>query len=220
MKRSRGIFPVLVLALLAASSPAIADADSETSGEFNPDLARLYHPLEAGMRWVYRIEEGDDTYEQKIEMKYLRKNGQYLLEVKSRLRRTKYRISRQGNQLLLHEVQARFSFLPIHRSQKFTPPLPFLSFDGQKETEWEWVGRSRGFGPTLIDASYTMQFSDEKEWPDSDSEILVKAFWRTEEGDNAKFQARYGAGVGLVSVEAEGYRKTLIAFRRTEPEGR
>ena len=113
----------LALFLFLLSLPAFAGAGLETSGDSKPSLARLYHPLVPGMRWVYQIEEGDDTYEQKIEVKYLEETGQFLLEVKSKMRRTKYRISRTENQLLLHEVQARFSFLPIHRSQKFTPPV-------------------------------------------------------------------------------------------------
>ena len=216
-----------MLLMLLAVPPALGDTHSparKTRGGAL-DLVQRFHPLEEGMVWRYQVTEGDRSYEQTITAESAA-GEQWLLKTRSPRRRTEYRISRQGNDVLLHEVRARFSFLPVWRSRTFEPPLVFVSFEHGSASRWEWHGVTEGFGPDFEQVTYVQRFVKSEEVPGESASVParpgaleVAAECWLQDGVKQSYRARYATGVGLVEVEAAGYHKRLVAFQRPKGSG-
>jgi hypothetical protein len=167
----------------------------------------------AGMKWAYEVTESGKTYQQTIILKSSPENGQYLLSTSSPLRRTEYTISQHNNRILLHKVRGRLSFLPVWRTRSFTPAIPYLDFDSQTTTSWSWMGETKGFGPDFDEIFFHMTpFSESPSDSVANNKCQVTASCSLADGTNEGYKATYEAGIGLVSIVAEGYRKELIEY--------
>lgn len=201
----RGTLVALILVFVAIAGVS-AWADDE--------LMRLYHPLEPGTIWRYHVQEDGESYLQTIEVRSDSKPGSYVLRTASSWRRVSYHITEANGVCLLDRVEAKLSFLPFKRTARFDPPLPFLRFDGELSGRWRWTGRSRGYGPDLVLAEYSMSPVSAEGDTSATPDLEVSVQSTDAEGQRNAFTAVYGAGVGLKSVVAAGYRKTLVHLEK------
>ena len=191
----------------ALSSPASAlDLDPLLS------LRERYHPLIPGTVWTYHVVEGGRGYEQRVELRPGEAPGTFVLETSSPKRRVRYRLSVHGETVLLHQVQARLSFLPLWRRQCFAPPLPFLNLERGLVNEWTWSGEAAGDHGRVSSIRYCAQPLGAKGGM-GEAELEVVAACAAGSHAGAVYRAQYAAGIGLVRVESKDYTKVLVEHR-------
>ena len=205
MARLRLLILVPLLVVLA-----VATSPSRVGAEVPGELASIYHPLIAGSTWRYAVEEDDERYTQIIEVTESDAPGVFILATKSKLRRTRYYVSTDANRVILHKVDAKLAFLPFRRTKHFDPPLPFLCLAPDLTGEWSWQGHTRGYGPDLATAQYSLCTVGDEADNDVLPRLEIAATLTYRDGSREKFRAHYAAGVGLIDFRSETYTKTLI----------
>jgi hypothetical protein len=190
--------------------------DISPAAEFGPvglestHLVEHYHPLVPGSRWTYRVDEGPRSYEQDIELLVGPAPGMYILATSSPNRRSQYLISNQEGIIVLHEIKARLSIIPVWRTLRFDPPLPYLNLVRGLDACWTWEGKASGFGPDVEQIHYTMQPLNDGQDAPYESMLEVVAVSETRTETVARYRALYAEQIGLIRVDGDDYSKLLL----------
>ncbi len=212
----------LALGLLLMAPPPAGSAAGQAAAPSGPtsglipapllSLREKYHPLVPGTVWTYQVVEGGRSYEQRVELRPGEEPGSFELETFSPKRRVRYRLSVQGETVLLHRVEARLSFLPLWRRQSFAPPLPFLNLERGLVNAWTWSGEAAGDHGRVSRILYCARaLGAEGGAGEVELEVIAACAAGSEAG--AVYRAQYASGIGLVRVESKDYSKVLVGHR-------
>jgi hypothetical protein len=175
---------------------------------------RDFHPMVQGGCWQYEVQETDRLLIQSIRVEPGRDVTGVMLASDSGMRHTRYHIEMRDDGCYLDEIQGRWGPLPIWRSHRIEPPLPFLRVSAKSNWSWAWLGTAEMAGEEVVRADFEGRHSPTG--PDGERAderwVVVEARFLTRSGETVGYEAWYEKNVGLVRQTTNGYEKRLQRY--------